>query len=164
MADHIRYGQDYLLKNTTLGIPALVQTEGIHGLRVINATIFNSPIGYGSSWNRKLVRRMAEIIGQETAALGINQIFAPVLDLARELRFGRVKLEHSMTTGIVIVDGDYRLKRLFPKILISPVRSGTSTSRACRATMFRPRSSILWPLVCRSRELTWRRCMAESAS
>ncbi|KAL1989507.1 hypothetical protein VTN49DRAFT_6704 [Thermomyces lanuginosus] len=91
LADHIRYGQDYLLKNTTLGIPALVQTEGIHGLRVINATIFNSPIGYGSSWNRKLVRRMAEIIGQETAALGINQIFAPVLDLARELRFGRVE-------------------------------------------------------------------------
>ncbi|KAL1978419.1 hypothetical protein VTN31DRAFT_1278 [Thermomyces dupontii] len=91
LADHIRYGQDYLLKNTTLGIPALVQTEGIHGLLAVNATIFNSPIAHGSSWNRKLIRRMAEIIGQESAALGINQIFAPVLDLARELRFGRVE-------------------------------------------------------------------------
>lgn len=54
MADHIRYGQDYLLKNTTLGIPALVQTEGIHGLLAVNATIFNSPIAHGSSWNRKV--------------------------------------------------------------------------------------------------------------
>ncbi|KAI8930734.1 hypothetical protein NX059_012342 [Plenodomus lindquistii] len=77
--------------NTTLGIPALTQTEGIHGLLVGNATIFNSPIGIACSWNPELVHEMAIIIARESQALGINQIFAPVVDLARELRFGRVE-------------------------------------------------------------------------
>ncbi|KAL2010358.1 hypothetical protein VTN00DRAFT_6165 [Thermoascus crustaceus] len=91
IATNVKRAQDYLLENTTLGIPALVQTEGIHGFLIGNATIFNSPIGYGCSWNRKLVEKMAQIIGQEARALGVNQLFAPVSDLARELRFGRVE-------------------------------------------------------------------------
>ncbi|KAJ5145818.1 uncharacterized protein N7515_000382 [Penicillium bovifimosum] len=91
IADNIKRAQDYLIHNTTLGIPALVQTEGIHGFLIGNATIFNSPIAYGCSWNTDLVREMAEIVAQEAKALGVNQLFAPVVDLARELRFGRVE-------------------------------------------------------------------------
>ncbi|OQE21531.1 hypothetical protein PENFLA_c014G06500 [Penicillium flavigenum] len=89
ISDNIKKAQDYLIHNTTLGIPALVQTEGIHGFLIGNATIFNSPIAYGCSWNTELVEKMAEIIAQEAKALGVNQLFAPVVDLARELRFGR---------------------------------------------------------------------------
>ncbi|KAJ5833616.1 hypothetical protein N7474_001927 [Penicillium riverlandense] len=91
LAENIKRGQDYLLHNTTLGIPALVQTEGIHGFLIGNATIFNSPIAYGSSWNRKLVQKMGETIGQQARALGANQLFAPIVDLAREPRYGRVE-------------------------------------------------------------------------
>ncbi|KAL1962591.1 hypothetical protein VTN77DRAFT_9384 [Rasamsonia byssochlamydoides] len=91
LTTNIQRGQNYLLENTTLGIPALVQTEGIHGFLIGNATIFNSPIGYGSSWNRDLVRKMGQIIAQEARALGVTQLFAPLADLARELRFGRVE-------------------------------------------------------------------------
>ncbi|KAH6673429.1 glycoside hydrolase superfamily [Halenospora varia] len=87
----IKKGQDYLMKNTTLGIPAIVQTEGIHGLLAINATIFNSPIGQACSFNPGLVEKMANIIAVESLALGINQMFAPLADLARELRYGRVE-------------------------------------------------------------------------
>ena len=87
----VKIAQDYLRHNTTLGIPALVQTEGIHGFLMPNATIFNSPIGYASSWNLDLVRKMAAAIGQEARALGVNQLFAPLGDLARELRYGRVE-------------------------------------------------------------------------
>ncbi|KAF4554304.1 putative glycosyl hydrolase family 3 protein [Elsinoe fawcettii] len=87
----IETGQRYLVENTRLGIPAFVQTEAIHGFLVSNATIFNSPIAYGCSFNRNLTRRMAEVIGIEAAAFGTNQMFAPVVDLARELRFGRVE-------------------------------------------------------------------------
>ncbi|KAI0392287.1 glycoside hydrolase family 3 protein [Xylariaceae sp. FL0594] len=87
----IKYGQDYLVHNTTLGIPAFVQSEGIHGFLIPNATIFNSPIGLACSFNPGLIRKMAEVIGQESRALGVNQIFGPVVDLARELRFGRVE-------------------------------------------------------------------------
>lgn len=48
---NIERGQKWLLENTTLGIPALIQTEGIHGFLIGNATIFNSPIGLGCSWD-----------------------------------------------------------------------------------------------------------------
>ncbi len=87
----IKIGQDYLQHNRTLGIPALVQSEGIHGFLMPNATIFNSPIGCASSWNPKLVQNMAKAIAQEALALGVNQLFAPLGDLARELRYGRVE-------------------------------------------------------------------------
>jgi beta-glucosidase len=91
ISNGIKIGQDYLMHNTTLGIPALVQTEGIHGLLVGNATIFNSPIGQACSWDPKLIHDMAVAIAEESLALGINQVFAPLADLARELRYGRVE-------------------------------------------------------------------------
>ncbi|KAF6813850.1 glycosyl hydrolase family 3 [Colletotrichum sojae] len=93
--DKISHGaklaQDYFVHNTTLGIPAFIQSEGIHGFLALNATIFNSPIAHGCSWNPMLIEKMAKVIAVESKALGVNQIFAPVVDLARELRFGRVE-------------------------------------------------------------------------
>lgn len=91
LAHGIKLGQDYLMNNTRLGIPALVQTEGIHGFLIGNATIFNSPIAQACSFNRDLLKSMGEQIGIEAAALGVSQIFAPLADLARELRYGRVE-------------------------------------------------------------------------
>jgi beta-glucosidase len=113
IANGIKIAQDYLMKNTTLGIPALVQSEGIHGFLIGkvysflnkiscfdshrtdissgNATIFNSPIAYACSWNPDLVQKMSGAIAQEALALGVNQLFAPLGDLARELRYGRVE-------------------------------------------------------------------------
>ncbi|OAK93638.1 glycoside hydrolase [Phaeosphaeriaceae sp. SRC1lsM3a] len=87
----IKKAQDYIVHNTTLAIPALVQTEGIHGALYGNATIFNSPIAYACSWDPQLIHEMAVAIAKESQALGINQLFAPVVDLARELRYGRVE-------------------------------------------------------------------------
>lgn len=91
IAEGTKRAQEYLLRNTTLGIPAFVQSEGIHGFLVDNATIFNSPIGHACSFNPDLVQKMAGFIAQESLALGVNQIFGPLADLARELRFGRVE-------------------------------------------------------------------------
>lgn len=91
VANNIEIGQTYLKNNTRWGIPAFVQTEGIHGFLLSNATIFNSPIGYSCSFNPTLIQQMAEIIGQESIAIGVNQLFAPLGDLARELRYGRVE-------------------------------------------------------------------------
>jgi beta-glucosidase len=87
----IKRAQDYIMHNTTLGIPALVQTEGIHGVLYGNATIFNSPIAHACSWDPELIHEMAVAIAKESQAIGINQLFAPVVDLARELRYGRVE-------------------------------------------------------------------------
>lgn len=91
ISEGVKKAQDYLLQNTTLGIPALVQTEGIHGFLIGNATIFNSPIAYACSWDPALVEKMGAAIAQESRALGVNQIFGPLGDLARELRYGRVE-------------------------------------------------------------------------
>lgn len=91
ISEGIKRAQDYLVHNTTLGIPALVQTEGIHGVLYGNATIFNSPIAFACSWDPELIHEMAVATAKESQALGINQLFAPVVDLARELRFGRVE-------------------------------------------------------------------------
>ncbi|KAF3932214.1 Beta-glucosidase [Dactylellina cionopaga] len=91
MFDNIKRGQKYLVEETRLGIPAFVQTEGIHGFLLPNATIFNSPIGFGCSFNPDLVQKAADVIGKEAAAFGVSQLFAPLSDLARELRFGRVE-------------------------------------------------------------------------
>ncbi|KAI1309287.1 glycoside hydrolase family 3 protein [Xylaria venustula] len=87
----IKQGQDYLMNETRLGIPAFAQSEGIHGFLIPNATIFNSPIALACSFNVDLVRKMGQAIANESRALGVNQIFAPLADLARELRFGRVE-------------------------------------------------------------------------
>jgi beta-glucosidase len=91
LAKGIRIAQDYLVQNTTLGIPAFVQTEGIHGFLAKDGTIFNSPIAQACSFNPALVARMAGIIAREARAVGVNQLFAPLGDLARELRYGRVE-------------------------------------------------------------------------
>ncbi|KAG6840549.1 hypothetical protein C0991_005866 [Blastosporella zonata] len=86
----INIGQRYLMENTTLGIPALIQSEGLHGF-TDNGTIFPSPIGLAASFNTNLVSQVAGVAATEAEGLGINHMFAPVLDLSRELRWGRVE-------------------------------------------------------------------------
>jgi beta-glucosidase len=87
----IAAGQSYLVRNTTLAIPAFAQAEGLHGLVLPGATIFGSPIAAACAWDPDLVRDAAAATAAEARALGITQLFAPVADLARELRFGRVE-------------------------------------------------------------------------
>jgi beta-glucosidase len=86
----IEVGQRYLLENTTLGIPALIQSEGLHGF-TNNGTTFPSPLALASSFNTDLLTKIAESISDEAEGFGVNHIFAPVLDLSRELRWGRVE-------------------------------------------------------------------------
>ncbi|KAJ7342635.1 glycoside hydrolase superfamily [Mycena albidolilacea] len=86
----VTVGQKYMLENTTLGIPALIQSEGLHGF-TNNGTTFPSPIGLAASFNTALISQVAGVIASEAEALGISHVFAPVLDLSRELRWGRVE-------------------------------------------------------------------------
>lgn len=86
------------MENTTLGIPALVQSEGLHGF-TNNGTIFPSPIGLASSFNTDLLSQVAASIANEAEGLGISHIFAPVLDLGREQRWGRVEENYGGTNS-----------------------------------------------------------------
>ncbi|KAF8169053.1 glycoside hydrolase [Mycena galopus ATCC 62051] len=86
----VTVGQKYMMENTTLGIPALFQSEGVHGF-TNNGTTFPSPIGLAASFDTALISQVAGVIATEAEGLGVSQIFAPVLDLSRELRWGRVE-------------------------------------------------------------------------
>jgi beta-glucosidase len=86
----VTVGQKYLMEESRLGIPAFIQSEGLHGF-TNNGTIWPSPIALACSFNRQLLQKAASTISNEAEGLGVNHLFAPVLDLARELRFGRVE-------------------------------------------------------------------------
>jgi beta-glucosidase len=63
---------------------------GLHGF-TDNGTIWPSPIGLSASFNTELLEQAASIIATEAEGLGFSNVFAPVLDLSRELRWGRVE-------------------------------------------------------------------------
>ena len=81
--------QRWFIEHTRLGIPAEFSNEGIHGLTHHKATPLPAPIGIGSTWNRELVHRAGQIVGREAYLLGYHSVYAPILDLPRDPRWGR---------------------------------------------------------------------------
>jgi len=81
--------QRYILEKTRLGIPALLHEESCAGLTAREATQFPQAIGLASTWEPALVQSMADVIRQEMVAVGARQTLAPVLDIARDPRWGR---------------------------------------------------------------------------
>ena len=73
------------------GIPALVHEEILTGLATWRATVYPSPLCWGASFDPELVERMGAQIGRTARRLGVHQGLAPVLDVARDLRWGRVE-------------------------------------------------------------------------
>ncbi len=91
-AGHVRAKnavQRWFVEQTRLGIPVEFTNEGIHGLNHSKATPLPAPIGIGSTWNRSLVRQAGEIAGKEAKALGYKNVYAPILDVVRDPRWGR---------------------------------------------------------------------------
>ncbi|HEY9362249.1 MAG TPA: glycoside hydrolase family 3 N-terminal domain-containing protein, partial [Chitinophagaceae bacterium] len=89
-ADAINTIQKWFVEETRLGIPVDFTNEGIHGLCHDRATPLPAPISIGSTWNKALVRKAGQTVGREAKALGYTNIYAPILDPARDQRWGRV--------------------------------------------------------------------------
>lgn len=89
-ADVINKTQKWFVEETRMGIPVDFTNEGIHGLNHTKATPLPAPIGIGSSWNKELVLKAGTIVGKEAKALGYTHIYAPILDVSRDPRWGRV--------------------------------------------------------------------------
>ena len=81
--------QAWIIAHNRLGIPALFIEEGLHGFDT--GTVFPAPINLAATWDTDLARRTAAAIASEARATGVGMILAPVLDLAREPRWGRVE-------------------------------------------------------------------------
>ena len=82
--------QRRLKRETRLGIPALVHEECLTGLAAWKAATFPTPLAWGASFDPALVQEMAGVVGDSMKQLGIHQGLAPVLDVIRDPRWGRV--------------------------------------------------------------------------
>lgn len=83
--------QEFLIKNTRLGIPAIVHEECLSGFMARKATIFPQMIGIASSWDPDLLARITTVIRNQMRAAGVRQGLGPVLDVARDPRWGRIE-------------------------------------------------------------------------
>ncbi len=83
--------QRRFLEETRLGIPVLMHDEALHGLVGRGGTSFPQAIALASSWDTDLMHRVATAIGLETRSRGIRQVLSPVVNIARDVRWGRVE-------------------------------------------------------------------------
>jgi beta-glucosidase len=81
--------QRWVIDHNRLGIPALFIEEALHGFN--EGTVFPAPINLAATWNPDIARKTAAAIAAETRATGVDMILAPVLDLARDPRWGRIE-------------------------------------------------------------------------
>jgi beta-glucosidase len=82
--------QKIAVENTRLGIPILFHCEALHGLVDKGATSFPQAIGLASTWNPALMEEVARSIATEVKARGFRQVLSPTVDIARDVRWGRV--------------------------------------------------------------------------
>ena len=81
--------QKWVIAHNRLGIPAIFIEEALHGFNT--GTVFPAPINLAATWNPKIAEETGAAIASEVRATGADMILAPVLDLAREPRWGRVE-------------------------------------------------------------------------
>jgi beta-glucosidase len=83
--------QRYQKEKTRLGIPTLFMGEALHGFMESGSTSFPQAIGLASTWDPELVKQVFTAAGDEAGSRGADQVFTPVLDLARDPRWGRTE-------------------------------------------------------------------------
>ncbi len=90
-AEHINAVQRFFVERTRLGIPIIPFEEAVHGLAREGATMFPQAIALAATWDPALVSRVAEAIARETKTRGIRQVLSPVVNIADDVRWGRVE-------------------------------------------------------------------------
>jgi len=83
--------QKMAVEKTRLGIPVIIHDEALHGLIGNGATSFPQAIGLAATWDVDLMKDVAAVIGKETRSRGIRQVLSPVINIARDVRWGRVE-------------------------------------------------------------------------
>lgn len=78
--------QKEAVENSRLGIPLIIARDVIHGFK----TIFPIPLGQAATWNEEIVREGARIAADEASSVGVRWTFSPMVDIARDARWGRI--------------------------------------------------------------------------
>jgi beta-glucosidase len=159
--------QRYQIEQTRLGIPMILHEEGLHGYAALGATSFPQAIALASSWDPDLVRGVNAITAREIRARGVSIGLTPVVDVARDPRWGRIEEtfgEDPYLTGEMGVaaveglQGAGRIRTLGPGKVFATLKhltghgqpeSGTNTApasiseRALRENFFPPFETII---------------------
>ncbi|HEX5406887.1 MAG TPA: glycoside hydrolase family 3 N-terminal domain-containing protein [Pseudonocardiaceae bacterium] len=116
------------------GIPAMVHEECLTGLAAWQATVYPSPLCWGASFDPELVARMGGRIGRLMRDLGVHQGLAPVLDVARDLRWGRIEETIGEDPYLVGTIGSAYVRGLESAGIVATLKHfvGYSASRAGR--------------------------------
>ncbi|MGI5507349.1 glycoside hydrolase family 3 N-terminal domain-containing protein [Lentzea sp. CA-135723] len=126
--------QRQIIESSRFGIPAIAHEECLTGLAAWQATVYPSPLCWGATFEPDLVRRMAERFGGSMRRLGVHQGLAPVLDVARDLRWGRVEETIGEDPHLVGTIGAAYVAGLESAGIVSTLKhfAGYSASRAGR--------------------------------
>jgi beta-glucosidase len=90
-AERINNIQRYFVERTRLGIPIIPFEEAVHGLTRAGATVFPQAIALAATWDTALAARVFDAIARETRSRGIRQVLSPVVNIADDVRWGRVE-------------------------------------------------------------------------
>ena len=105
-AERINAMQRYFVQKTRLGIPIIPFEEAVHGLKSDGATMFPQAIALAATWDPALVSHVAEAIAGETKARGIRQVLSPVVNIADDVRWGRVEETYGEDPYLASAMGD----------------------------------------------------------
>jgi beta-glucosidase len=90
-AERINAVQRYFVDETCLGIPIIPFDEAVHGLMRDGATTFPHAIALAATWDTDLVSRVSDAIAAEVRSRGVRQVLSPVVNIADDVRWGRVE-------------------------------------------------------------------------
>lgn len=93
--------QQFFVEETRLGIPVDFTNEGIRGVESYIATNFPTQLGIGHTWDRDLVHQIGYITGREGRLLGYTNVYAPIMDVGRDQRWGRYEEVYSESPYLV---------------------------------------------------------------
>jgi len=91
MAELTNAIQRFFVEDSRLGIPVIFHEECLHGHAAVDATSFSQPIGLGATFDPDLVQRLFAMTAEEARSRGTHQALTPVVDVARDPRWGRVE-------------------------------------------------------------------------
>ncbi|WP_249714884.1 beta-xylosidase/alpha-l-arabinosidase [Rhizomonospora bruguierae] len=126
--------QRWLVHHTRLGIPAIAHEECLTGLAAWRATSYPSPPAWGATFDPGLLERVGAQIGRTMRALGVHQGLAPVLDVVRDMRWGRVEETISEDPYLVGMIGSGYVRGMQSEGVVATLKHfvGYSNSRAGR--------------------------------
>jgi beta-glucosidase-like glycosyl hydrolase len=90
-AEYVNAVQNWALEHTRLGIPVMFHEEALHGLAAPKATHFPVPMGLASTWDPELLEKVMSVAAREARGRGCQEVLSPVVDLARDPRWGRTE-------------------------------------------------------------------------